>query len=149
MDTDELIKRCRAIRLSEEEEGKVTFRSRMKTKGVKILTCYLVRKILLSREVKVERLRVAMQQVWRIGWEVKIEGLGDNIFMFKFGSNEDKRRILAGGPWPFDRALIVLIEPSGVEDIKKQNFNHVSFGYNYMMSQLCVGKKRQLQNWVK
>lgn len=35
MDTKELIKQCRSIRLSEEEEGKVVFKSRMKIKGKK------------------------------------------------------------------------------------------------------------------
>lgn len=33
MDTEELIKQCRSIRLSEEEEGKVVFKSIMKIKG--------------------------------------------------------------------------------------------------------------------
>lgn len=72
-------------------------------------------------------MRAAMQQIWRTGWEVKIESLGDNVFMFKFGLNEDKRRILAGGPWHFDRALIVLTKPIRIGDIKKQNFNYVFF----------------------
>lgn len=58
-----------------------------------------------------------MQQVWRTGREVKIENPGDNVFMFKFGSNDDKRRILVGGPWHFDRALILLTEPSGIGDM--------------------------------
>ncbi|KAL9423295.1 hypothetical protein AB3S75_035396 [Citrus x aurantiifolia] len=127
MDTEELIKRCRSIRLSEEEEGKVTFKRGMKTKGEKILNDCLVGKILLSREVKIERLRSAMQQVWKTSREIKIENLGDNVFMFKFGANEDKRRILAGGPWHFDRALIVLTEPTGIGDVKKQDFSHASF----------------------
>lgn len=91
------------------------------------MTGCLVRKVLLSREFKIERLKLAIQLVWRTWQEVKIESLGDNVFMFKFGSNEDKRRILAGGPWHFERALIVLTELSGIGDIKKQDFSHVSF----------------------
>lgn len=55
-----------------------------------------------------------MQQVCRTGREVKIENLEDNVFMFKFGSNDDKRRILVGGPLHFDIALIVLTEPYGI-----------------------------------
>lgn len=47
--------------------------------------------------------------------------------MFKFGSSEDKRRISVGGPWHFDRALIVLTVPSGIGDINKQDFSRVSF----------------------
>lgn len=91
------------------------------------MTGCLVRKVLLSREVKIERLKLAIQLVWRTGQEVKIESLGDNVFMFKFGSNLDKRRILAGGLWHFERALIVLTELSGIGDIKKQDFSYVSF----------------------
>ena len=70
---------------------------------------------------------MAMQQVWRTLRQVKIEKLGDNVFMFKFGSKVDKRGIMVGGPWHFDRALIVLTEPAGIRDIKKQDFSHVSF----------------------
>lgn len=72
MDTDELIKRCRSIRLSKEEESKVTFKGSMKTKRETILTGCLVGKVLLSREVKLERLKAALQQVWRTGREIKI-----------------------------------------------------------------------------
>lgn len=50
------------IRLSEEEEWEVDFKSRIKTKGKKLIGC-LVGKILFSREIKIERLRAAMQQV--------------------------------------------------------------------------------------
>lgn len=49
------------------------------------------------------------------------------MFIFKFGSNEDKMRILAGGLWHFDRVLIVLTEPVGIIDIKMQDFSHLSF----------------------
>ncbi|KAL9411051.1 hypothetical protein AB3S75_044765 [Citrus x aurantiifolia] len=68
-----------------------------------------------------------MQKVWKTSWEVKIESLGDNVFMFKFGSENDKRSIIMGGPWHFDRALIALTEPVGIGDVKKQKFSHISF----------------------
>ncbi|KAL9438498.1 hypothetical protein AB3S75_024216 [Citrus x aurantiifolia] len=68
-----------------------------------------------------------MQHVWRTMREVKIESLGDNMFMFKFNAEEDKKRIMAGGPWHFNRALIVLKEPSGIRDITQQAFTHASF----------------------
>lgn len=47
--------------------------------------------------------------------------------MFKFGSENDKRSIIMGGPWHFDRALIALMEPVGIGDVKKQKFSYVSF----------------------
>ncbi|KAL9443380.1 hypothetical protein AB3S75_016688 [Citrus x aurantiifolia] len=129
MDPEELIKRCRAIRLSDEEEGRVSFKNRMKIKGEKILAGCLVGKVFLghTREVSIEGLKTAMQWVWRTSREVKIEKLGDNVFMFKFGSEVDKRSIMVVGPWHFDRALIALTELAGIRDIKTQDFSHVSF----------------------
>ncbi|KAL9419678.1 hypothetical protein AB3S75_037447 [Citrus x aurantiifolia] len=98
MDTEELIKRCRAIRLSEDEERRVYFKSRMKEKGAKIVAECLMGKIIHNREVHVEGLRIAMKVAWRTTREVKIESLGDNIFMFMFENDVDKRRVVAGDP---------------------------------------------------
>lgn len=57
--------------------------------------------------------------------KVKVESLGDNVFMFKFGAEVDKKRALKGGPWHFARALIVFTEPKGIRNILKQSFTHV------------------------
>lgn len=59
--------------------------------------------------------------------EVKIESIGDNIFLFKFATEEETKRVLMGGPWHFDRSLLVLVEPAGSDDIKDQSFTHTSF----------------------
>ena len=112
MDPEELIRRCRAIKLSDEEEGRVSFKSQMKAIGEKIVAGCLIGKVLHTRGVSIEGLKSVMQREWRTSREVKIEDLGDNVFMFKFGTE-------AGGPWHFDRALIVLTEPAGIGDVKK------------------------------
>lgn len=60
--------------------------------------------------------------------EVKIESIGDNIFLFKFATKEETKRVLMGrGPWHFDRSLLVLVEQAGIDDIKDQSFTHTSF----------------------
>lgn len=79
MDAEELIKRCRAIRLS-EGEGIVSFKSNMKVKGEKIVAGCLIGKVLHARGVRIEGLKTAMQRVWKMSPEVKIESLGDNVF---------------------------------------------------------------------
>lgn len=127
MDPEELIRRCRAIRLSEKERGRVSFKTKMKAKGEKIAVGCLVGKVLHTRGVNTEGLKTTMQRVWKTSREVKIESLGDNTFMFRFGLEADKRSIMVGGPWHFARALIVRTEPEGIGDIKKQDFSHVSF----------------------
>lgn len=46
------------------------------------------------------------------------------MFMFKFASESDKMRVLSRGPWHFERALIVLKEPSDIKEITKQSFTY-------------------------
>ncbi|KAK9195052.1 hypothetical protein WN943_003169 [Citrus x changshan-huyou] len=127
METEELIKKCSAITLEEEEEDRVIFGGSMKEKGAQIAAGCLVGKILTTRGVSHEGIRTALQQAWRPVGVVKVESLRNKIFMFKFSSAEDKRRVLKGGPWHFDRALIVLQEPSGIGNVTEQSFSHVSF----------------------
>lgn len=86
-------------------------------------------KILLARSVHTEGTKTALTQAWRTINEVKIESMGNNIFLFKFGSKADKRKIMIGGPWHFDRALIVLKEPSGIGNMRKEEFKHIAFWF--------------------
>ncbi|KAH9658540.1 hypothetical protein KPL70_023537 [Citrus sinensis] len=127
MDTDELIRKCKAITIREEDKSRVTLEASMKAKKEKALANCLVGKVLLTRVVNKEGMKIALQQVWRTFKEVEIESLGNNIFMFKFAEEADKKRVLTGGPWHFDRALIVLTEPRGIGEVIKQSFTHISF----------------------
>lgn len=99
----------------------------MKARGEKIVAGCLIGKVINTRGVSIEGLKAMIQRIWKTSRDVKIESLGDNVFMFKFGSEMDKRSVLVGGPWHFDRALIVLKEPAGIRDLKKQNFSRASF----------------------
>lgn len=58
---------------------------------------------------------------------MKVESLGDNIFVSKFASQNEKMRIFFRGLWHFDRSLIVLTKPVGVGVIKKQACTHTFF----------------------
>ncbi|XP_024043038.1 uncharacterized protein LOC112099799 [Citrus clementina] len=127
MDTDELIRKCKAITIREEDKARVTLEVDLKTKKERMLARCLMGKVLLSRGVNKEGLKAALQQVWRTFKEVKIESLGNNIFMFRFAEETDKKRVLSGGPWHFDRALIVLTEPQGIGEVTKQSFSWTSF----------------------
>lgn len=47
--------------------------------------------------------------------------------MFGFSSNEDKRRILANGPWNYDDCLIAIEEPTGLGEVSTLKFNLASY----------------------
>ena len=120
-------KKCSAISLEGEEEDKVSFVGKIKTKGAEIIAGCLVGKFLTTRGVNIEGLRSMIHQVWRTVLGVRVESLGENVFMFKFTLEADKRIVLAGEPCYFNKALIVLTELEGIGNITKQAFTHVSF----------------------
>lgn len=70
---------------------------RIKKKRERTAANYLAKKILLMRGINKEGLKTAMQQAWKMVKEVKTERMRDNIFLFNFGSKEEKKRILIGG----------------------------------------------------
>ena len=74
-----------------------------------------------------EGIKTTLAQAWKTIKEVKVESLGNNIFLFKFGLETDKQKVIVGGPWYFDRALIVLKEHSGIGNMRKEKFTHVAF----------------------
>ena len=55
-------------------------------------------KILHTRGVNKEGLKTTMQIAWRTVKEIKVDSMGDNVFLFRFGSEEEKKRMLMGGP---------------------------------------------------
>ena len=94
MDSEELIRRCEAISLKLEEDDMIDFAGKMKAKGEKIAAHCLIGKIYHTRGVSREG--------------EKVESMGENIFIFKFALEGEKKRILRGGPWHFNNSLMVL-----------------------------------------
>jgi hypothetical protein len=58
---------------------------------------------------------------------VETEVIAGNIFSFTFNNDNDRRQVIQGGPWSFDKALLVLEEPTGKGDIQQMNFNKATF----------------------
>ena len=98
MDTEELIRKCKAISIKGDQPNKISLMGRKSARGEQIAACCLVGKIMHQRGVNLEGLRSAMLQIWRTNKEVRIESLGSNIFTFKFAVEADKKRVMGGGP---------------------------------------------------
>lgn len=97
MNAEELIRKCEDISLRSEEDNMIGFKERMKVNGEKLVVHCLVEKLLQTCSVHREGLMAAMQQAWRTTKEIKVKCLGDNVFIFKFASESEKKRILYGG----------------------------------------------------
>lgn len=45
--------------------------------------------------------------------EVGVKDLQDNLFLFTFTTMRDKEMVIRGGPWNFDKQLVLLETPDG------------------------------------
>ncbi|KAK2634032.1 hypothetical protein Ddye_028824 [Dipteronia dyeriana] len=68
-----------------------------------------------------------MQSIWRVSEGVEMATMEGNVFAFHFRNVEDRKRIQMGGPWTFDRAIILLEEPTGAREISTMKFQTVEF----------------------
>ena len=66
---------------------------------VELFNTRLVGKLLADRSVNKNVVRAIILKAWRNSRGVKIIDLKENIFLFKFASEGDRRRILELGPW--------------------------------------------------
>ncbi|KAK4850260.1 hypothetical protein QYF36_005215 [Acer negundo] len=75
------------------------------------------------KTVNREGFRAVMRKIWQTREEVEIDPVKENILAFQFHKSDDKRKIISGGSWSFNDALIVMEEPGIKRDIQRMNFN--------------------------
>ncbi|KAK2641361.1 hypothetical protein Ddye_023124 [Dipteronia dyeriana] len=116
MDADELVKLYDALSVKDKDRPVQTLDVSLKVEGEQRLALCLVGKVLTNKVVNREAFLDVMKKIWRVDGGVEIEPIKGNMFAFYFKSQESRQRILKGGPWSFDRAIIAFERPSGVRN---------------------------------
>ncbi|KAK3192989.1 hypothetical protein Dsin_024299 [Dipteronia sinensis] len=127
MNADDIALMCDAISLKEKARPVCVLDTKLKDRGEKRLALCLVGKILTTKLVNRNVFVNVMNRIWRVDGGVEIEPIKGNIFAFFFKNAEDRQRVLNGGPWSFDRAIIVFEKPAGTGDVLDMKFNSVDF----------------------
>ncbi|KAK2649118.1 hypothetical protein Ddye_016607, partial [Dipteronia dyeriana] len=110
--------------------------------GEKRLAFRLVSRILSNKIVNRETFIRLMPTFWRTVDEVETKIVSGNTFFFTFKSATDLNRVLHGGPWIFDKSLLVLEKPIGKGDIQEMAFNTTAFWVQiHHIPLLCRTKK--------
>lgn len=63
----------------------------------------LVGKLWTKRSIKVNAFMTTMKNIWQPTHSLDISSMGDNTFVFQFHHWRDKRRVVEGQPWHFDK----------------------------------------------
>ncbi|KAJ9187290.1 hypothetical protein P3X46_002763 [Hevea brasiliensis] len=119
---DELIS---SLRLTEEETivGEVPFVDEENSlQRLKISLC-LIGMVLTGKNFNAPALRLTMLRSWRLRKGFGFRQLSDNLFVFQFFLEDDKKHVLEGGPWCFDDQLVVLREM-----VESDTANSITFG---------------------
>ncbi|KAL5865350.1 hypothetical protein ACOSQ3_002864 [Xanthoceras sorbifolium] len=127
MDTDAFSKLCARMKLSEEEGKTVNIDGVVKEDGLRKISLCLVGKLVTSKLTNREAFRSLIAKIWRTTQAVEVENVKENVYAFHFQNMMDRRRVLLGGPWNFDNALLVLEVPTGYGDFSEMKFRWAEF----------------------
>ncbi|KAK3225038.1 hypothetical protein Dsin_004900 [Dipteronia sinensis] len=127
MKAKEIAKLCDSLTLKDNDGLVMPIRRDLTIDGVRLLALRLIGKLLSNKSVNREAFMTVVPIIWRTleGFEIKV--IDGNTFSFTFKNEDDRRRILQGGPWRFDNALLIIEEPTGKWDIQNMSFNKVAF----------------------
>ncbi|TXG57544.1 hypothetical protein EZV62_015373 [Acer yangbiense] len=142
MGLDDITKLCKNIARLETEGPVQRLQEGLKSAGLERLSLSLVGKVITNKLVNSSIFRDVFRKIWWTKGRVEIEAASNNVFTFQFEKAEDRCRILAGGPWTFDGALIVLEKPIGKGDVQDMSFSWAEFWVQiYQVPLLCMTKE--------
>ncbi|KAK2650006.1 hypothetical protein Ddye_017495 [Dipteronia dyeriana] len=105
-------------------------------------TSLVGRKVLSNKVMYVDGFLAVIRKIWQTREEVEIDQVTGNVFTFHFQNIEDKRRVISGGLWSFNNALIVFEEPEGKGDIQDMKFNIAEFWVQiHNASLICMSEE--------
>ena len=87
----------------------------------------LVAKLFTKRRVNIEALSRTLRSMWRSVQNFKVHDFGANTVLILFENEADPPKILAHGPWFFDKYLIGLYKPKEEESMDDATFTKASF----------------------
>ncbi|XWS69090.1 hypothetical protein CRYUN_Cryun04dG0149500 [Craigia yunnanensis] len=68
----------------------------------------LIGRLVLNKRVNIEAMKKVLSIVWKISTGMTVKEVGEKMFIFQFGDNMEKERVLLRQPWTFNKSLLVL-----------------------------------------
>ncbi|KAL5806377.1 hypothetical protein ACOSQ4_029110 [Xanthoceras sorbifolium] len=146
MDFDKISRRCELMSLTDEDGPVAEIFEDLQAVGREKLSMSLVGQLIAHKEVNREAFRAIISTIWRTTKRVDVESIGMNSFVFRFKCQWDRKRVLEGGPWSFDKHLLILQEVDGTSRVSNIEFRYVSFWIQFHNLPLsCLNKERGLR----
>ncbi|KAL5814842.1 hypothetical protein ACOSQ3_025621 [Xanthoceras sorbifolium] len=126
MEPEEIARRWAKLSLSDDDGLIAKVDEGLKAEGIRRLSLSLIGKLVSNREVNMEAFRNTIASIWRTKSEVEVESIG-------------------GGPWSFDKNLLVLKEAVSIGRISEIDFSLAPFWIQiYNLPLACMNRNMGL-----
>lgn len=134
-------KLCGKISLIGGEQVGITVTEGEIAEGREKGDCCLIGMIGTDRKINREAFKTVLSRIWRTAGPVVFKEVQNNVWVFEFVECDDKRRVLEGRPWSFDRHILVLKDFDGSIPPSQMQFSHSPFWIQvHDMPLLCMNK---------
>ncbi|CAH9072070.1 unnamed protein product [Cuscuta epithymum] len=111
----------------------------------------VIGQVLTDRKVKFPDLKETMLTLWRPGKDMSVKEIGEKRYLFSFNLRFDMKHVLDGGPWQFERSLVMLKEVMPDDIPHKIILNEAGFWvqiHNVPYSLVNPGISRRVGNFI-
>jgi hypothetical protein len=110
---NDLVEEWRKFSLTEDEGPRLTVADYAMGNSRALGSHFLLGKVITERYFNKEALKTTMPKFWWVGRGITVQNIGDNLFIFQFKDEFERRHVMEGSPWLFDNYLLVLNEFDG------------------------------------
>ena len=115
------------LRLTKDEEEDIQISSMNRFDLIEECALSLFGKLLTDRHQNQRALKSTLRAAWKMGLNLRIVDVGENIYQFKFSSEYQLEWVEKKGPWNFDNNLLLLYRWRKGLSVSNITFTHVPF----------------------
>ncbi|KAK3204448.1 hypothetical protein Dsin_018494 [Dipteronia sinensis] len=106
------------------------------------LSLCVVGRIMSNKRVNSKAFMQVIGKIWQVNNGMNNESVSGNTFTFHFSDGHDLNRVIAGGPWSFDNALIAMERPAGKGTTDSLSFSLADFWIQiHQIPLLCMTRE--------
>ena len=103
-----IVESLQNLQLTKEEEENISISAISKTELLEECSLSLFGRLLSDRQQNLKALKSTLRSVWKMGSDLRIVEVGNNVLQFKFSSRYQMEWVERSGPWNFENNLLLL-----------------------------------------
>lgn len=141
MASNELMRLMDKVKLNADEGKILEFGDDVEGNRPMANSQILVGRWLSKKSLNLKAMSQALMAAWNLRKAFQLRDLDDGRFVAEFLSRRDKEKVVADGPWHYERQLVVLKEPHDSDQLSTIALNKCNFWVRIMISPLIEDQK--------